>query len=59
MALDKEQILTLVNQGLEEDEALFLIDLQISGKNNINVIIDGDRDLSITDCVNMSRAYRA
>jgi len=56
MALDKEQILTLVNQGLEEDEALFLIDIQISGNNNINVIIDGDRDLSITDCVNMSRA---
>ena len=53
MALDKEQILTLVKQGLEEDKALFLIDIQISGNNNINVIIDGDRDLSITDCVNM------
>jgi ribosome maturation factor RimP len=56
MALDKEQILTLVKQGLEEDNSLFLIDIQISGNNNINVIIDGDRDLSITDCVNMSRA---
>lgn len=56
MALETTQIMPLVNEGLQEDEALFLIDLQISGKNNIKVVIDGDRDLSITDCVNMSRA---
>lgn len=56
MALEKEQIMALVNQGLQEDESLFLIDLQISGGNNIKVIIDGDRDLSISDCVNISRA---
>ncbi|MFN2260980.1 MAG: ribosome assembly cofactor RimP [Psychroflexus sp.] len=56
MALEEEQILNLVNQGLAEDEALFLLDLQISGDNNIKVIIDGDRDLSISDCVNVSRA---
>ena len=56
MALEKEQILALVEQGLQEDESLFLIDLQITGDNSIKVIIDGDRDLSISDCVNMSRA---
>ncbi|MBZ9777357.1 ribosome assembly cofactor RimP [Psychroflexus sp. CAK8W] len=56
MALDKEQIMTLVKEGLQEDESLFLIDLQISSGNNIKVIIDGDRDLSISDCVNISRA---
>jgi ribosome maturation factor RimP len=56
MALEKEQIMTLVNQGLQEDKGLFLIDLQISGDNSIKVIIDGDRDLSISDCVNISRA---
>ena len=56
MALEKEQIMTLVKEGLQEDESLFLIDLQISGGNNIKVIIDGDRDLSISDCVNISRA---
>lgn len=56
MALEKEQILALVEQGLQEDESLFLIDLQISGDNSIKVIIDGDRDLSISDCVNISRA---
>lgn len=56
MALEKEQIMTLVKQGLQEDESLFLIDLQITAGNNIKVIIDGDRDLSISDCVNISRA---
>ncbi|NEV94873.1 ribosome assembly cofactor RimP [Psychroflexus sp. YR1-1] len=56
MALEKEQIMTLVTEGLEEDKGLFLIDLQITGGNNIKVIIDGDRDLSISDCVNISRA---
>lgn len=56
MALDKEQIMTLVNEGLQEDKSLFLIDLQISADNSIKVIIDGDRDLSISDCVNISRA---
>ncbi|MFD0932605.1 ribosome assembly cofactor RimP [Psychroflexus salinarum] len=56
MALEKEQIMALVKEGLQEDESLFLIDLQISGGNNIKVIIDGDRDLSISDCVNISRA---
>ena len=56
MALDKEQIITLVNEGLQEDKSLFLIDLQISADNSIKVIIDGDRDLSISDCVNISRA---
>ena len=56
MALDKEQIITLVNEGLQEDKSLFLIDLQISADNSIKVIIDGDRYLSISDCVNISRA---
>jgi ribosome maturation factor RimP len=56
MALEKKQIMALVTEGLQEDESLFLIDLQITGGNNIKVIIDGDRDLSISDCVNISRA---
>lgn len=56
MALEKEQIMALVEEGLQEDESLFLIDLQITSGNNIKVIIDGDRDLSISDCVNISRA---
>ncbi len=56
MALEKKQIMALVTEGLQEDKSLFLIDLQITGNNNIKVIIDGDRDLSISDCVSISRA---
>ncbi|PNQ74035.1 ribosome assembly cofactor RimP [Hanstruepera neustonica] len=52
----KELVEKLLAEGLEEREDLFLIDLTISNDNNIKVIIDGDRGVTVDDCIFISRA---
>jgi ribosome maturation factor RimP len=52
----KDQVETLLNDGLEEDGSLFLIDFTISADNKINVIIDGDNGVTVKDCIKISRA---
>lgn len=46
----------LLNKGFEEREDLYLIDLTISGSNHIKVIIDGDKGVTVDDCIFISRA---
>jgi len=46
----------LLNKGFEEREDLFLIDLAVSGANHIKVIIDGDKGVTVDDCIYISRA---
>ncbi len=46
----------LLNKGFEEREDLFLIDLTVSGANHIKVIIDGDKGVTVDDCIFISRA---
>ncbi len=52
----KEQVATLLNEALEEDENLFLIDFSIGLDNSIKVILDGDVGVSLKDCMKISRA---
>ncbi|ASV29503.1 ribosome assembly cofactor RimP [Maribacter cobaltidurans] len=52
----KEKVRTLLEKGLEEDPSLFLIDFTISSDNKIKVIIDGDRGVTVNDCIKISRA---
>lgn len=52
----KELVEKLLAEGLKEREDLFLIDLTISNDNNIKVIIDGDRGVTVDDCIFISRA---
>lgn len=52
----KNQVENLLNAGLEEDESLFLIDFSITGDNKINVVIDGDNGVTVSDCIKISRA---
>ena len=54
--LKESTIQALINDGLEERNDLFLIDLKISPENKINVIIDGDNGVSVEDCIFISRA---
>ena len=54
--LKESTIKTLINNGLQERNDLFLIDLKISPDNKINVIIDGDNGVSVEDCIFISRA---
>ncbi len=52
----KEQVLTLLNQAFEKRPDLFLIDFSMDAKSHIEIIIDGDKGVSINDCVEISRA---
>ena len=51
----RSKIKSLLNQALEENPSLFLIDLKISLENNIKVVLDGDDEVSLIDCIKISR----
>lgn len=54
--LIESSVKALIDNGLEERNDLFLIDLKISPDNKINVILDGDHGVSVEDCMFISRA---
>jgi len=45
-----------LNEALEQKPELFLIDLTISEANQIRIIIDGDKGVTVQDCIDVSRA---
>ena len=52
----KDQAENLLTEALVASQHLFLIDFQIDQNNNIKVVIDGDRGVTVEDCVMISRA---
>lgn len=52
----KQQVTTLLNNALDEREDLFLIDFTIGTGNKIHVVIDGDKGVTVSDCISISRA---
>tara|TARA_R100000935_G_scaffold38680_1_gene59927 strand:+ start:26336 stop:26797 length:462 start_codon:yes stop_codon:yes gene_type:complete len=52
----QKEVEKLLNEALAEKPHLFLIDLSITGANQIRVIIDGDNGVSVQDCMDVSRA---
>ncbi|MBA6313376.1 ribosome assembly cofactor RimP [Cellulophaga baltica] len=52
----KEKVLGLLEDALKENESLFLIDFTIGPANKINIILDGDAGVNLTDCIAISRA---
>lgn len=54
--LKESTVQSLIDNGLEERNDLFLINLTISQDNKISVIIDGDQGVSVEDCIFISRA---
>ena len=46
----------LIRDFLQTREDLYLVDLKISAGNDIVVILDGDKSLSLQDCLDASRA---
>lgn len=46
----------LLNKALEERQDLFLIDFKMSNDNAIKIIIDGDKGVTVEDCIYISRA---
>lgn len=51
----KEKIETLVQEALVENPSLFLIDLTIGGDNSIRVLLDGDQEVTLETCMQVSR----
>ena len=45
----------LVQEVLDENPTLFLINLDIQGANEIKVTIDGDKGVTVQDCIAVSR----
>ena len=54
----KEKILQLI-QGYLNDKDIFLVDLQVSSSNKIQVFIDGPKGILVSDCVGLSRHIEA
>ncbi len=54
--IDKKLIEKLVQDALDENEQLFLLDLQITAGNKINILIDGDSGVPLKECIRVSRA---
>jgi len=52
----REKVQSLLESFLEERTDLFLIDFKLSNDNKINIILDGDKGVSIQDCLDVSRA---
>lgn len=52
--ITKEQIAELVGQKIN-DSHLFLVDVKVGTGNKIEVYVDGDNGISITDCKELSR----
>ena len=52
----RERVAQLLESALEENKSLFLIYLNISEDNQIRVILDGDKGVTVEDCIAVSRA---
>jgi len=45
----------LLKAALDDRPDLFLIDCHISGSNQIRIVLDGDKGVSLDDCIEISR----
>jgi ribosome maturation factor RimP len=52
----QERVEDLLDEAFESREDLFLIDLKVGGSNDIKVVIDGDKGVTVEDCIFISRA---
>lgn len=46
----------MLDKALEEHPSLFLIDFTVGGDNTIKVVLDGDKGVTLQDCMDVSRA---
>ena len=53
--MDQTKVIDLVNEALALNESLYLIDLSISENNKIQVTIDGDKGVPLSECMRVSR----
>ena len=54
--MDQTKVRDLVNEALALNESLYLIDFVISENNKIQITIDGDNGVSLSECIRISRS---
>ena len=54
----KEKVEQLIAEGVEGTD-IFLVKLTVSSSNDINVLLDSDSDLTLSDCRSISRAIES
>ena len=54
--MNETKIRDLVNEALEQKDSLYLVDLAISSNNKIQIIVDGDHGVSLSECVRISKS---
>ena len=52
----KKQVEILVQKALDENPSLFLIDFHLGLNHSIKVVLDGDKGVSLQECMRVSRA---
>jgi ribosome maturation factor RimP len=52
----KEIVQQLLEDALKEDGSLFLIDFSVTADNSIKIVLDGDKGITLKDCIRVSRA---
>lgn len=52
----KDNVQAILDEVFEEDPSLFLMELLVTPDHQIRIILDGDKGLSLKDCMKVSRA---
>lgn len=53
--MNQEKVKNLVKEALEENESLFLINLEFLANNKIQLVVDGDSGVSLKEIIRISR----
>ena len=53
--MDKKKVQDLLEEALAENQSLYLIDLSFLPGNKIQVVVDGDEGISLSECIRISR----
>ena len=51
-----QKVQDLLSLALEQHPNIFLVDFKITTDNSIKVILDGDKEVNVKDCISISRA---
>jgi ribosome maturation factor RimP len=53
--MDQNLVKKLVDEAISDNESLFLIELSFLVANRIKVVVDGDKGISVKECMRISR----
>lgn len=53
--MNKEKVINLLNEALNENPSLFLIELKFLPENKIYIEVDGDNGVSLKECIRINR----